>query len=76
MYDEKEYKQFSEELLIEIHEELEALILADEQVEHCFYDNKVIELLWKAYEQGYQDRIDDFDGQEDTTAEDEWERSR
>ena len=35
----------------------------------------IVDLMWSAYEQGYQDRIDDYDGAEDTTEQDEWERN-
>jgi hypothetical protein len=36
----------------------------------------IVDLLWMAYEQGYQDRIDDYYCSEDTTAEDEFNRTR
>jgi hypothetical protein len=39
-------------------------------------EGDVVNLLWKYYQIGYQDRIDDYDGAEDTTAEDEFNRTR
>ena len=68
MYDEKEYKQLAQEWINDIRiEGYNGDYLTDEDVS---------DLLWKSYEQGYQDRIDDYDGMEDTTAQDEWERTR
>lgn len=68
MYSEKEYKQLAQEWIDDIRTEG----LNGENLQ----ENEVLHLLWKSYEQGYQDRIDDFDGQEDDTAEKEWERTR
>lgn len=68
MYNEKDYKELAAEWVNDI----------TENGYHGAYlpENGVINLLWKSYEQGYQDRIDDYDGMEDTTAEDEFNRTR
>lgn len=39
-------------------------------------DKAILQLMWESYNNGYQDRIDDYDGAEDTTEQDEWERTR
>ena len=36
----------------------------------------IIDLMWLGYEQGYQDRIDDFDGMEEDEGLSDWERNR
>ena len=48
----------------------------EKQGEDYYEDGEIVEWLWSAYQEGYQDRIDDYDGEEDTTEQDEWERTR
>ena len=68
MYNEKDYKELAAEWVNDI----------TESGYHGAYlpENGVINLLWKSYEQGYQDRIDDFDGMEEGEGLSDWERNR
>ena len=64
MYSEKDYKELSQEWIDDV-----AFIAPGGN--EFFEPGVLLDLLWKAYEQGYQDRIDDYDGAEDTTEQDE-----